>query len=341
MTRSLAEILEERDDLLLCRDLALFLFPPDRKQKKLKNLPRTQRVIRLVWTSSGLMESGGLREVLRRGVPGDRGLLLTIKAYDVIGCQTAAQVFRDALARFPDGKLPRDLDERLTLIDSRASEFVDLVQRYRAVQNAIHHKLAAYARKHRDDLLMGARPLANHIKPRGTPQDLPHWTRVLFAARCAKIVYPLLRAHWPNMIGARKVAIKRAIHVAAKSAITGTPHDAVAEAVVLAEQTAGAAHGGRTPAEIEPRAGSGISRTIASFVAKASEKAAQAASAPPAESAAAVEDCFRFAQSAAVAAGSNMMMKKLKRAFSLLYITAHERQWTDATAIDRQVWDAL
>lgn len=341
MSRTLAEILDEKDDALLCRDLAQFLFPSSRKRKRLKHLPKTQRVVLLIWSATGLMEAGGLREVLRRGIPGDRSLTLTTKAFDVIGCPAAALVFRDTLARFPEGRLPRDRDERLTLIDSRASEFVDLVQRYRAVQNAIVHRLAAYIRNHRDDLLLGARTHANHVKPRGTPQDLPHWSRVMFAARCAKVVYPLLRIHWPNMVGPRKLAIKRAIHVAAKSAINGSPHDGVAEAIVLAEQTAGAAHGGRTPLEIEPRAGSGVSRTIASFVAKASEKAAQAAQVPAAESALQVEDCFRFAQSAAVAAGSNMMMRKLKRAFSLLYLSAHERQWTDATPIDRRVWDAL
>jgi hypothetical protein len=162
---------------------------------------------------------------------------------------------------------------------------------------------------------------------------LPHWARVAFAARCARLVLPLFQAAWPDASPRYKDALDRAIALAERSAAERQPADGLREAAIDA---CGAAGRAQVPHlfDIEKVRDSGAAplgedgAVVATLAAKVAEMAANAARSLPAKSSEPTGDAFYFALDTLEAAGSLGLIERLETDFEELKRTMPpEKPW--------------
>src|SRR5574337_487343 len=65
-----------------------------------------ERVVRLVWDSSGLIGNGGFHRLFEGDCAGDPGFVYTISAYKRIGAEAAYRALQAIFSQFPSGVLP-------------------------------------------------------------------------------------------------------------------------------------------------------------------------------------------------------------------------------------------
>jgi hypothetical protein len=163
------------------------------------------------------------------------------------------------------------------------------------------------------------------------PERLPHWTRVAFAARCARRVQPLFAEAWPEATPGRAGAVERAIALAERSAAERRACAGLREAVLGALRAAGRAqmpHLYPLPVEDDEPAPAGTDASlVASFAAKVAEKAAEAASAAPGDSGQPAVEAFHFALDAIEAAGRPGLVEVLEADFQAAAGAAPSRPW--------------
>jgi hypothetical protein len=169
---------------------------------------------------------------------------------------------------------------------------------------------------------------------------LPHWARVAFAARCARRVFPLFGRSWPGAEARRSAGILQAIELAERSAAAGAPVDGLERAIIEATTSAGAALSsvyGFASDEAAP-ADKDLA-TVATFVANAAGRAAEAARAVGDSSNARALDAVDFAQTAARTAPALAILVDIESDFATLYRAVHRRRWTDKTAVPPTVFE--
>jgi hypothetical protein len=160
---------------------------------------------------------------------------------------------------------------------------------------------------------------------------LPHWSRVAFAARCARRVRPLFEEAWPDAAAIRKEAVDRAIVLAEHCAAKGQSVGELKQAVLGALMAAGQAqiphlfpiandNSEAPPLDRE-------SAVVASLSAKVAEKAAEAARSKPSESVQPVHEAFYFALDAIRAAGRLGLVEVLEADFVALVDLAPKKPW--------------
>lgn len=71
-----------------------------------------ERVVMLVWHASGIIDNGGFEYLFSGDFDGDPDFRLTAEAFKTARLMRGYQAFQDAFALFPDGKVPRDSEER-------------------------------------------------------------------------------------------------------------------------------------------------------------------------------------------------------------------------------------
>jgi hypothetical protein len=71
-----------------------------------------ERVIMLVWHSSGIIGNGGFEYLFAGEFPGDPDYRITAEAYQTAGLLRGYEAFQEAFALFPGGKVPHDRTER-------------------------------------------------------------------------------------------------------------------------------------------------------------------------------------------------------------------------------------
>jgi hypothetical protein len=72
-----------------------------------------ERVIMLVWHSSGIVDNGGFEYLFSGDFPCDPDFKLTAEAYKTVGLQVGYESFQDAFRLFPGGQVPHDSEERI------------------------------------------------------------------------------------------------------------------------------------------------------------------------------------------------------------------------------------
>lgn len=77
-----------------------------------KRIPE-ERVITLVWHSSGIIDNGGFEYLFSGDFDGDPDFRITAEAYKTAGLMQGYEAFQEAFALFPDGKVPHDSEVRL------------------------------------------------------------------------------------------------------------------------------------------------------------------------------------------------------------------------------------
>lgn len=77
-----------------------------------------ERVIMLVWHSSGIIDNGGFQYLFEGTLDGDPHFQLTAEAYNSLGLTRSYNAFVRAFELFPDAVVPHDLDSRLRIYQS-------------------------------------------------------------------------------------------------------------------------------------------------------------------------------------------------------------------------------
>jgi hypothetical protein len=182
----------------------------------------------------------------------------TAEAFQTIKCKKAAAAVTKTLALFPDSRPQADVGERLRhYLESIPAWPTDMELQFFRARDDVTRCLAAYVRTHREAFRqLGRSPRRRAAEKKGNPackepresqksgattDDLPHWARVAFTARCARQVYPLLAEYWPSIPARRARAVLTAIDLADQSASEGRPADGLGDAVAGAVATAGSA----------------------------------------------------------------------------------------------------
>lgn len=145
--RDSMNILDTTDDFELCERVFCALADNNIDVNKCGEL---ERVVRLVWDSSGLIGNGGLLRLFEGDYPGDPDFVYTVAAYHRIGARAAYEALQAAFRLFPGGVLPPELDERLRVFEKLPRWTWDEIEgRYYAANKETERCLAHFIREHR------------------------------------------------------------------------------------------------------------------------------------------------------------------------------------------------
>jgi hypothetical protein len=131
-----------------------------------------ERVVRLVWDSSGLIGNGGFHYLFEGDYPGDPGFIYTVAAYQRIGARAAYEALQGAFRQFPGGVVPSSIDGRLKVFESLPKDTWDRIERrYYDADKETERCLASFIRQHRSEyeLLLAAKRAEPTAPPNGGP----------------------------------------------------------------------------------------------------------------------------------------------------------------------------
>jgi hypothetical protein len=312
----------------------------------IRDIPEAARNVLLVDHVEGIIGNGGFRYLFESDYPGDPGYEKIKQAFDAIGCAKASAAFRKAFALFPDGRPPHDANRRMTIYLKSLKAFpTPEDDTFFSAAADLTAKLAQYIRSHKDDfryLIDSTRRVVRRHKrrkPASAPQGptappigaLPHWARVAFAARCARLVLPVLNEHWPNMPVKRRQEVERAIELVEISAATATPHPDLNHAEMNAIGVAGSAFSGQYLAAESDAPADLHAGGFAGGVARAASEAARTARLTGEESVEAAFSAWSFATHAAEHASD--IVQRIADDFRRLARASKRSKWDDQTGI--------
>jgi hypothetical protein len=348
---SIQQLLSNASDFDLCNEVFKRIINYYGDDIDVSTLPHEHRVILLVWHSEGIIRNGGFNYLFEASFDGDPHFLLTAQAFRVIDCPPAFEAFQKAMALFPGLKPPVDLSRRLAIYRrGKGKTRHEIDCQFWDANDQIEKCLAAFIRANgkRFERLDNTNPEPRGSKARAAQQapagpaldfgSLPHWARVAFAARCARLVLQIFDVNWPDAPNERREAVATAIAVAEDSAAKARPSDRLKDSVLNAMITAGAAV---RPVYKDDEFGppDGNMATVAFFAVKAAEKAAEAAQATPDESERFVLEAFSFAQDAA--SDNDQLVERMYNELDRLRAVATRGNWTDDTPVPNQVFDLV
>ena len=348
MSKSIDEILREPDDSELCGDVYSWILDHRGNSLDASKVTEAERVVVLTTHVRGIIDNGGFRYLFEGDLVGDPEYALTMEAFATIGCAKAVDAFRKTLAIFPDSRPPRDIDKRLRYYLKRIKRWpTDMDIQFFDASKEVDGLLAAYIRLNAEEFRRIRFRKPNKLRRKASEQsiesegnkplaEIPHWARVAFAAYCARLVYPLLTEGWPDIPAERTDGVRRAIDLAEMSAAEGRAIAGLKEAEMDAVGTAGAALMGETD-EGDPAPKNLLDGTKASLTAKAAEKAAAAACAPPNESRELAADAWGFAFQVADESTRELFRETLHK-FEKVAIRGN---WTDRTRVPPEIWTML
>lgn len=152
----------------------------------------------------------------------------------------------------------------------------------------------------------------------------------------------MLAHHWPGVPAKHTNAVRRAIALAEQSASEASAVGGLEDAAMDAVVAAGAALAtwpGMAKGESRPE--NAYAGTIASFVAKAAEKAAEAARADADDSGPIAAEAWALATDAAVSAEEKAIAQNLREDLTKLFRTAIRKKWTNSTRVPPEIWSVL
>jgi hypothetical protein len=154
--RRVVLLLSEVDD----SKLGLGVF--DRIQKTRENdasaaaWPKHERVVALAIETSAIIGNGGFSFLFGSNLEVDPTYLLSLRALDAVGADAAAGAYRDALALFPNGSVPADLERRRQAVSEfDEAELAAIDDRFLHAARELPGQVAAYIRAHRPEFEAG------------------------------------------------------------------------------------------------------------------------------------------------------------------------------------------
>ena len=355
MAKSFSKLLADGDDKELRSGVVDLIYKHHGDQPEIWEMNEPERVFFVAYCSYGLISNGGFN-YLFEGI-GDPEFSLAAKAFEAIGCEPAAAAFRRANALFPNG-VPKDQGERLHIYRSgTAEERYEIDTQFMSASKQLDSALAAYIRRHAEEFIrLEKSKLARKRKVRPRPaterrrtdpvavgiSDLPRWARVAFAARCARLVFPFFHEFWPDAIQKHVDGVKEAIVQAAKAAATGQATREVKEAEGMAGEAAGTALSislyGYPNEDSEPGPPDGNAATWVTYVIKAAECAAGAASADEKKWRVHYAlQSYAYARDTAKEMDTELV-DQMAHDFRVLERAARRGRWTDRTLVPQSVF---
>jgi hypothetical protein len=164
-------ILDTLDDFKLCDQVWCAL---SEHKIDVNACGELERVVRLVWDSSGLIGNGGFHRLFEGDYPGDPGFVYTVAAYKRIGAEATYEALQVAFRQFPGGVLPADIHERLRVFESIPEQTWEEIEgRYYDADKATERCLAQFIREHRSgyEQLLAARRAEPCASPSGGPAE--------------------------------------------------------------------------------------------------------------------------------------------------------------------------
>jgi Domain of unknown function (DUF4375) len=250
MDRPLSELIDSADDPAVCAAVYQRLVEKYGPEADVGGLPEPHRTVLLVEHSSGLVLNGGFTALFEAELPGDPAYGHLLRAYEALGRGPAVEAVARVFDIFPDRTPPADRRARHVAF-ARANAAADgrLNTDFFEAHDALVAALASYIRSHRDAFagLEPARPSPGRRErsrpdPVGVHQRrLPRWARVVFSARCARVVLPLWDEAWPDGPAEYWEDVAQAIRLAEACAATGKVVGDVGEASSRAICAGGAA----------------------------------------------------------------------------------------------------
>ena len=113
MAESLSDLFDHGDDFDLCNRLFGDICTAHGNDVDAARLTEEERTVYLVWGAHGVIGNGGFRYLFEHSLVGDPHYALSRHAFEVIGCDEAAEAFSEALSVFSGGRPPTDQKERL------------------------------------------------------------------------------------------------------------------------------------------------------------------------------------------------------------------------------------
>lgn len=110
-----------------------------------------ERVIMLVWHSSGIIDNGGFEYLFSGDFDGDPDFKITAEAYKTVGLTRGYEAFQDAFKLFPNGKVPHESEERIRHYELAADSVRDEIntKHWKDGWEDLREKvLAKYIREH-------------------------------------------------------------------------------------------------------------------------------------------------------------------------------------------------
>lgn len=140
-------------DFELCDSAYLAVVDHYRGAPVANKLSTAHRAVLLTWHAMGIIDNGGFQYLFEGDFEGDPGFTLTAQAFEEIGCSSAAEAVRNAIALFPNGKVIPNIDKRLKHFQSTSQEERDQINRkfWKASdvgKGEICVRLAEYIRNH-------------------------------------------------------------------------------------------------------------------------------------------------------------------------------------------------
>jgi hypothetical protein len=112
--------------------------------------PEHERAVALAVETSAIIGNGGFSFLFGSELAVDPTYLLSLRALDAVGADAAAGAYRDALALFPHGSVPADLERRRSAIcDFDENELAGVDDRFMDAQRELASQVGAYIRARR------------------------------------------------------------------------------------------------------------------------------------------------------------------------------------------------
>ena len=117
-------------------------------------MPGAHRTVLAVFHSDGILSNGGFQYLFEGDLTGDPHFQITRESYKIIGATDATAAFDKAYAVFPDSLPPKDMDQRLSIWQSKYSLADSLTDDsspdslYFASMDDVMLKLTQYIRSH-------------------------------------------------------------------------------------------------------------------------------------------------------------------------------------------------
>lgn len=302
-------------------------------------LPEEARVVMMIWHVRGILSNGGFHSLFEADhLPGDPRYEQLLRAFETIGCVSAAEAFREAFRLFPEGVPPAEPDRRLKqYLRGFGKRRYTIDKGFFDLDDEIEIRLAAYVRDHRDAWeriealpsvdktafeLVDAKP-APFVPADGMidPSFLPPPFRVTFAAGCAQVVKPLFKEYWPNAGLRNRWALARAIRLTwrvglGKRTDPRKLENALQETIRLAGAVMAQGIYGIPLAS--PPTLDGNDASIALSVAKAAEMAVRTTLANPDETANMALTAYQYALNAAMKADEPDSVRLINEFYQIL-----------------------
>jgi hypothetical protein len=174
---------------------------------------------------------------------------------------------------------------------------------------------------------------------------LPHWARIAFAARCARLTLPIFEENWPDAGETYHTSYMTSITASERCAANAYVNQDDFPLSYVSSAVAGRALMPHfcplydVNVEDGPSPKNAKAATLASLAAKVAEYAERTTRSTLEKSIGNAEETFRFTINVAVDADRLDILEQLKKESEILHRYSRKEKWSDTTPVPPEVFD--